>query len=65
MSGTDPQDLIQWQETLRWLGKADQDVRAAPLLLDSMVEQAAFYAGTRIDPDGAAGRPVPGYPQDT
>jgi len=49
MSGTDPQELIQWQEALRWLGKADQDVRAARLLLDAVVEQAAFHVQQALE----------------
>jgi HEPN domain-containing protein len=49
MSGTDPQELIQWQEALRWLGKADQDVRAARLLLDAVAEQAAFHVQQALE----------------
>lgn len=49
MSGTDPQDLIQWEEALRWIGKADQDLRAARLLLDAIPEQAAFHAQQALE----------------
>lgn len=49
MSGTDPQDLIQWEEALLWISKADQDLRAARLLLDAIPEQAAFHAEQALE----------------
>lgn len=49
MSGTDPQDLIQWQEARRWIGKAEQDIRAVRLLLDAVAEQAAFHVQQALE----------------
>jgi hypothetical protein len=36
MSAIDPQDLIQWEEALRWLAKADEDIASAELLLNDV-----------------------------
>lgn len=46
MSGPDAQALAQWADARRWLSKADEDVRAADLMLlaePPLVEQAAFH----------------------
>jgi len=49
MSDTDPQELIQWEEPLRWIGKVDQDLRAARLLLGEIPEQAAFHVQQAVE----------------
>jgi HEPN domain-containing protein len=35
--------LIQWEEALLWLDEAEQDILAAGILLDKVVDQSAFH----------------------
>ena len=43
MSGPDEQDIIQWQDALRWLDWAMDDIRAVRVLLrDGIAMQAAL-----------------------
>jgi HEPN domain-containing protein len=45
MSGGEPRDPIQWEEALRWLDKAVEDIAAASLLLrERLSAPAAFHA---------------------
>ncbi len=46
MSDPDAQMLAQWADARRWLNKADEDIRAADLMLladPPLVDQAAFH----------------------
>ena len=50
MSGPDEQDIIQWQDALRWLGRAMDDIRAVRVLLrDGIAMQAAFHLQQAIE----------------
>ena len=50
MSGADDQDVIQWQESLRWLERAAEDVRATRVLLGShILRQAAFHLQQAVE----------------
>lgn len=50
MSGTDEQEIIQWQDALRWLARAADDVRAVrSLLRDDIDLQAAFHVQQAVE----------------
>lgn len=50
MSEADPQDIIQWQDALRWLDRAADDIRAVhSLLRDGIAMQAAFHLQQAIE----------------
>ncbi|EME68012.1 hypothetical protein H261_20567 [Paramagnetospirillum caucaseum] len=50
MSGPDEQDIIQWQDALRWLERAMDDLRAVRVLLrDGITMQAAFHLQQAIE----------------
>ena len=50
MSGPEPQQLVQWEEALRWLGKAAEDLAAGRLLADAgMHDPAAFHAQQALE----------------
>lgn len=50
MNGPDEQDIIQWQDALRWLDRASGDIRAARVLLRDGIElQAAFHLQQAIE----------------
>ena len=50
MSEPDEQDIIQWQDALRWLDRAMDDIRATRVLLrDGIAMQAAFHLQQAIE----------------
>ncbi len=50
MSGPDDQDIIQWQDALRWLERAMDDLRAVRALLrDGIAMQAAFHIQQAVE----------------
>lgn len=50
MSGPDEQDIIQWQDALRWLERAMDDLRAVRVLLrDGIAMQAAFHLQQAVE----------------
>jgi len=50
MSGPDDQDIIQWQDALRWLERAMDDLRAVRVLLrDGIAMQAAFHVQQAVE----------------
>jgi HEPN domain-containing protein len=50
MNGADEQDVIQWQDALRWLDRAADDIRATrSLLRDGIGLQAAFHVQQAVE----------------
>jgi len=50
MSGPEPQYLVQWEEALRWLAKAAEDLAARRLLADEgMRDPAAFHVQQALE----------------
>jgi HEPN domain-containing protein len=50
MSGPEPQYLVQWEEALRWLAKAAEDLAAGRLLADGgMRDPAAFHVQQALE----------------
>jgi len=50
MSGSEPQELIQWREAQRWLLKADEDLAAARLLIaGGLIDPAAFHVQQALE----------------
>lgn len=50
MNGPDEQDIIQWQDVLRWLDRAADDIRATrSLLRDGITLQAAFHVQQAVE----------------
>ena len=50
MSGPEPQYLVQWEEALRWLAKAAEDLAAGRLLADEgMRDPAAFHVQQALE----------------
>lgn len=46
MSAADPQSLVQWGEARRWIGKAEEDLRAAAVLAASeppLLDAAGYH----------------------
>jgi HEPN domain-containing protein len=50
MSEPDEQDIIQWQDALRWLDRASGDLRAVRVLLrDGIAMQGAFHLQQAVE----------------
>ena len=50
MNGPDDQDIIQWQDALRWLERAAEDIRVAKVLLrEDIATQAAFHLQQSVE----------------
>lgn len=44
MSGTDEQDIIQWQDALRWLDRAAKDICVSRMLIqEKFISHSAFH----------------------
>lgn len=50
MSAPDGQDIVQWQESLRWLDRAAEDIRAARTLLRGGIILQAVNRHRRVTP---------------
>ena len=50
MNGPDDQDIIQWQDALRWLERGAEDIRVARVLLrEDIATQAAFHLQQSVE----------------
>lgn len=50
MSGPDDQDIIQWEDSLRWLDRAAEDIRVVRVLLrEDIAPQAAFHLQQAVE----------------